>query len=204
MFEYLKGYIVKIKSTYVVLDVNGVGYLIYVADPYYYQNDDKLTKIYVHQVVTDSFQLLYGFKNESEKAIFEKLIDVSGIGPKSALAILTGNRNNDLLNAIKTENVSYLKKFPGVGNKTAKQIILDLQGKINDLMPNQNLGSDFNQSNEIHEDNQALADAIAALKSLGYNQHNINQIQTKLEKVPGLNTNQYLSRGLNLLNPNRF
>ena len=90
MYEYIKGIITKIESTYIVVENNGIGYLIYVSNPYSY-NLDENTKVYLYQQVREDENTLYGFKTEDEKSLFLKLIDVKGLGPKMALPIIATN-----------------------------------------------------------------------------------------------------------------
>ena len=123
MFEYLNGKLVKISPTNIVIDVVGIGYLISVANPYAWSAlMNTEVKIYVHQVIREDAHSLYGFVNEAEKALFLRLISVSGIGPKSALAIIAAADNEGLITAIDNSDIKYLTKFPGVGKKTAMQI----------------------------------------------------------------------------------
>ncbi|XIF20402.1 MAG: Holliday junction branch migration protein RuvA [Acetilactobacillus jinshanensis] len=186
MFEYFIGYVTDVEKTYIVLEVNGVGYKIYVPNSRLFQVDsDHKVKVYIHQAVSDTSEFLYGFKSRVDKVIFERLINVSGIGPKNAVAILSGNDHQALLNAINEENVTYLTKFPGVGRKTAKQIILDLHGKLNDLWA---------------KVSSQLQEALEALQALGYSNRDVKSIEGQLAKNPKLTTNQYLSQGLKLLN----
>lgn len=201
MYEYLKGIIADVKPGYVVIDVSGVGYLVHTSDPYRYSSDEKkVVKIFIYQAVSDSSQTLYGFYTREEKSIFEKLLSVSGIGPKNALAILAGNDPKSLVKAINEENVTYLTKFPGVGKKTAKQIILDLKGKIDDLAPSlfddvdEAKSSDTNDSN-----NQELSDALQALEALGYTHRDVEKVKKQLSNEKSMTTDEYLSSGLKLL-----
>ena len=198
MFEYLIGYVTEINSGYIVLEVGGIGYALRVANPQAYRIDkEHLVKIYVYQVVTDSDQLLYGFRNRISKIIFQKLINVSGIGPKNAIAILSGNDQQALLNAINEENVTYLTKFPGVGKKTAKQIILDLQGKLNNLVKTSPRSPTALASSKV---SSHLTEALEALIALGYRRQDVQSVKGPLMKKKNLSTNQYLSQGLKLLN----
>lgn len=201
MFEYLKGIIEDVEPGYIVIDVNGVGYLVYTADPYQYDIDsEKKVKVFIHQSVTDSSQTLYGFASKEIKSIFEKLLNVSGIGPKSALAILAGNDPKSLLNAINSENVSYLTKFPGVGQKTAKQIILDLKGKLDDIAPS--LFDDFDsieKQTKKQDTNTELEDALQALAALGYTSRDVKKVRKELEAKNPMSTDEYLSNGLRIL-----
>ncbi|KRK59115.1 Holliday junction DNA helicase RuvA [Lentilactobacillus hilgardii DSM 20176 = ATCC 8290] len=192
----MDGQIVDITPAYIVLLVNGIGYLIYTADPYRFNVDqNKTIRVYVYQSVSDSAILLYGFYEADDKKLFEKLIAVSGIGPKSALAILAGNDRSGLVLAISNKDVKFLTKFPGVGKKTAQQIILDLQGKVGDL--SQIVQARSGQS--ASEQSDELRDAISALEALGYSAKQIDAIRLELGKDKALTTDEYLSLGLKLL-----
>ena len=129
MYEYMNGKITEIDSTYIVLEVGGIGYLINVANPYSYTEGEN-TKVYIYQHIREDENTLYGFHNLEEKKFFLKLIDVKGLGCKMALPILASGSINGVIDAIERENVLYLKKFPKIGDKVAKQIILDLKGKL--------------------------------------------------------------------------
>lgn len=197
MYEFMDGQIVEITPAYVVMLVNGIGYLIYTANPYRFEVDQQKTvRVYIYQSVSDSAILLYGFYEADEKKLFQKLIAVSGIGPKSALAILAGEDRNGLVSAIKQKNVKFLTKFPGVGKKTAQQIILDLQGKVDDLSSN---GDQANIQTASNQTDRNLQDALSALKALGYPAKQVTGIQADLAKKTGLTTDEYLSLGLKLL-----
>lgn len=195
MYEYLYGELTDISDRYIVIDVNGVGYLVNVANPYHFETDiHTKKKIYVHQSVTDSSMTLYGFETLDDKQLFEQLLNVSGIGSKSALAIMAGNDNTGLINAIKTENVSFLVKFPGIGKKTAQQIILDLKDK------NLQLDLNIRESNPIVGQNPKLDDALNALEALGFTHKSVEKIQSKLAALDeSTTTDQYISNGLKML-----
>ncbi|KRK89167.1 Holliday junction branch migration protein RuvA [Lentilactobacillus sunkii] len=197
MFEFLEGTVVDITPTHIVLLVGGVGYLINTADPYHFNVDDqKVIRVYIYQSVSDTAILLFGFATIEDKQIFEKLISVSGIGPKSALAILAGNDRDGLISAINNEDVKFLTKFPGVGKKTARQIILDMQGKLDDISTT---AVDNRQVGVQSEKTPELSDALSALEALGYGAKQIDGIEPDLAKQTGLSTDQYLSLGLKLL-----
>lgn len=193
MFEYLNGVITYIDPTYVVVDVNGVGYKVQVANPYRYQQDEK-AKVFVEQIVRDNEQALYGFYNLDEKKIFLHLISVSGIGPKSALAILAGQDLNGLIQAIETNDVKFLTRFPKIGKKTAQQIVLDLGGKIS--QGQMVLGV---EPTVLSNGNQNLEDGMLALESLGYTARDIAKIKPKLLKENLDSADGYLRAGLKLL-----
>ncbi|WP_137597531.1 Holliday junction branch migration protein RuvA [Paucilactobacillus kaifaensis] len=197
MFEYFEGHVTIVTPNFVVLDVAGVGYKLLTANPYRYQeNNDKLVRIYVYQAVRENEMALYGFIDQAEKQLFEKLINVSGIGPKSALAILANEDHSGLISAIANNDSSYLTKFPGVGKKTASQIILDLKDKITSLDQTDNVivASTTNSSDPVE-----LLDALAALEALGYRSKEVERIAKKLRELPQTSTDEYLSHGLTLL-----
>ena len=132
MYEYIKGILTKITAKYIVVETAGIGYLLHVANPYAYSGKmNQEVQVYLHQVVREDAHLLYGFATEEEKQLFLNLISVSGIGPVSALAIIAADDNAGLVQAIESKNITYLTKFPKIGKKTAQQMVLDLEGKIN-------------------------------------------------------------------------
>ncbi|MDT7014131.1 Holliday junction branch migration protein RuvA [Levilactobacillus namurensis] len=198
MYEYLRGTVAAVTPDHIVVDVNGVGYLVNTANPYRYTEDQTVT-IYVYQAVSDTAQTLYGFADFAEKQLFLKLINVSGIGPKSALAILANPDHDGLMMAIKTNDVSFLTKFPGVGKKTAGQLVLDLQGKLDDLTPATSSQLFEPESVATGEGNPQLDDCLAALAALGYREAAIKKITPQLRQFAGQSTNDYLSEGLRLL-----
>ncbi|WP_461240343.1 Holliday junction branch migration protein RuvA [Paucilactobacillus sp. N302-9] len=200
MYEYLTGIVAAINPGYVVLDVNGVGYKLFSANPYHYQVDaNKSVTIYVYQAVRENEMTLFGLKDAAEKQLFEQLINVSGIGPKSALAILANDDHSGLVNAITNDDPTYLTKFPGVGKKTASQIVLDLKNKLGKI----DLGVDPQLTNldstAAQSDNPQLNDALDALSALGYRERDVNKVAKALIKIPETNTDGYLRQALKLL-----
>lgn len=199
MYEYIEGKITAVQPTYIVVDAGGVGYRIQCANPYRYHVDDSTkVRVYVYQAVRDDDISLYGFVDSSEKSLFLQLINVSGIGPKSALAILANPDHQGLINAISTNDVNYLTKFPGIGKKTAGQIILDLRDKVGQLAAGQTK-LNTTASAPANEDEPAeLKDALAALKALGYKQRDIDRVKKQLLKQPQDSTDAYLRKALRL------
>lgn len=199
MYEYLTGLITIVAPQYIVMDVNGVGYKLLVANPYRYQEDrTKKVQVYVYQAVREDNISLFGFTDQNEKNLFMQLINVSGIGPKSALAILANPDHQGLVDAITNNNVSYLTKFPGIGKKTASQIVLDLRDKLT----NENSNSLF-ATTQFPDDstvNPKLKDALEALAALGYKDRDIKKVQKTLMKEAKMATDEYLRQALRLLN----
>ena len=140
---------------------------------------------------------LFGFATQAEKRLFTQLIGVSGIGPKSALAILATPDHQGLIDAIQNGDDKYLSKFPGVGKKTASRIIIELKDKVVAVQDEVQL--DFTAPGPLGP-SVALQDALAALESLGYTTKQVERVQKQLEGLQGeLSTNDYLSQGLKLL-----
>lgn len=200
MYEYFLGQIVDVTPGFVVIEVAGIGYKVLTANPYRYQVGPDAVKMYIHQAVSDNGMSLFGFFDADEKALFEKLLNVSGIGPKSALAILANNDHAGLIQAINQGNATYLTSFPGVGKKTAQQIVLDLKDKLNDLNVEVTGQTELSMPTDPAEG--ALADALAALEALGYSARETKKITKKLEafsQTKSTDTNDLLSEGLRLL-----
>ncbi|MBU3829357.1 MAG: Holliday junction branch migration protein RuvA [Candidatus Limosilactobacillus merdavium] len=200
MYEYLTGLVTMVEPRYIVIDVNGIGYRLLVANPYRYHVDHKkVVKVFVYQAVRDDDISLFGFNDQDEKNLFLQLINVSGIGPKSALAILANPDHEGLINAIANDDVKYLTKFPGIGKKTASQICLDLKDKISNLTANE---TDLLKPLSVTETsvNRDLNDALEALTALGYKEREVKRIKKELEKEEPVSTEEYLRHALRLLN----
>ena len=194
MYEYFKGIISKITAKYIVLEVNSIGYILHVANPYAYSSlVNQETQIYVHQVVREDAQLLYGFRSEEEKQLFLSLISVSGIGPVSALAIIAADDNAGLVQAIEQKNITYLTKFPKIGKKTAQQMVLDLEGKV--------VAADGPSESKVPVqtvDNQELEEAMEAMLALGYKATELKKIKKFFEGTTDTAEN-YIKSALKML-----
>ena len=129
MYSYIIGKVEEIESNYITIDNNEIGYLIYTSNPYSF-NLNQEYKIYLYENVREDEISLYGFKTKEEKDLFLKLIEVKGLGCKMALPMFAMGDVNNIISAIEQENINYLKKFPKIGDKVARQIILDLKGKL--------------------------------------------------------------------------
>lgn len=172
MYSYIKGIVTLIESNYIVLDNNGIGYLIYTPNPYSFKENEE-TLVWIYQNIREDEMTLYGFKTKEENDLFLKLIEVKGLGCKMALPMLATGSISGIVDAIERENILYLKKFPKIGDKVAKQIILDLKGKLNN---NITISKDSNE------------EVIEALKGLGYKQADIVKV------LPKVNSNETLEQ----------
>ena len=193
MYEYLNGELAHILPTAIVVDVHGVGYQVVFANPYRLQDSlKKQIKVLVQQVVREDSITLYGFISSEERELFQRLISVSGIGPKSAMSILANDDTEGFVNAVESGNVTYLTKFPGVGQKTAQQIILDLKGKF-EALPEET-------TKAVVSTNQAtLEEAKEALLGLGYSAKEITKIWKSLEAAAPSTTQEALKVAFKLL-----
>ena len=164
MYDYIKGVITNIEPSTITLENSGIGYLIKTPNPYQFKINEELM-IFMYQHVREDLIELYGFKTNNERIMFLKLINVKGLGPKGAMAILASSTVDDIILAINNMDAAYFKKFPGIGAKGSQQIILDLKGKV-----------DFsNAPDKANEENNNL---ISALKALGYS---TSEIKTALK-----------------------
>ena len=161
MFNYIKGTIALNECNYIVIDNNGIGYQVYVANPFSFETG-KEYQVYLYSHIREDEFSLYGFKTLEEKELFMKLIGVKGLGPKMAMPMLATGSVAGIIDAIDRENILYLTKFPKIGDKVARQIILDLKGKIT-------INSDDNT-------NDSLSELVEALEALGYKHADIKKV----------------------------
>ncbi len=165
MYAYIQGKVVEINGTYIILENNQMGYLINTPNPYSFEIDHEY-KIYLYQHIREEENTLYGFKNLEQKALFLKLINVKGLGPKMALPFLATGSVEGIVDAIDRENILYLKKFPKIGDKIARQIILDLKGKL------------VNSNQPIKD--ERTDELIEVLKGFGYKSPDIMKVISKI------------------------
>ncbi|MGG1312384.1 Holliday junction branch migration protein RuvA [Cohnella laeviribosi] len=130
MIDFLRGRVVHVEPEYVVLDVRDVGYRVFTPNPYALSRTEETIQLYIHHHVREDAIQLFGFTTREEQSMFRKLLDVSGIGPRVALGVLSAGRPEALASAIQQENLSFLTKLPGIGKKTAQRMILDLKDKL--------------------------------------------------------------------------
>jgi Holliday junction DNA helicase RuvA len=158
----------------VLLDVNGVGYELDVPMSTFYNLPalGEPAQLLTHLVVREDAQLLYGFLTEAERATFRELVKISGVGPRTALAILSGLSVAELGSAVSRQDGARLVKVPGIGKKTAERLLLELKGK---------LGADLPLPAGATALSDAQADITQALQALGYNEH---EAQAAIKALP--------------------
>ena len=166
MYNYIYGKIVMQENNYIVVDNNGIGYTIYVANPFSFELD-KEERVYVYNQIREDEYSLYGFKSLEERELFLKLINVKGLGPKMAMPMFATGSTIGIIDAIDRENVLYLTKFPKIGEKLARQIILDLKGKL------------------VRKEEISIAgsfdELVNVLESLGYKNSEIKKVLPKID-----------------------
>ena len=181
MIYFLKGKIALIESESVIIDVNNVGYQVLVSHlDQYHVGEDVL--MYTYNVVREDENYLIGFKDVEEKNVFLSLIKVKGLGPKTVIGALSATTPNDVINAISSNNVAFLKKLPGLGAKAAGQIILDLKGELTGSKGNPK------QYEEVYD----------ALKSLGFKGAAIDRVLATINE-PNATTEEILRIALSRL-----
>lgn len=196
MYEYIKGEVVEIFPTYAVVDVGGIGYQVMMANPYRLSSRlNTVMRLELQQIVREDSLTLYGFLDREEKELFQRLISVSGIGPKSAVSILANDDTAGFVRAVESSDITYLTKFPGVGKKTAQQIVLDLKGKF--VLPED--GGASVASVTASEEPNHLTEAREALLGLGYSAKEVTKIWKLLEAQHPADTQEALSLAFKLL-----
>ncbi len=183
MIGRIQGKLLLKQAPDIMIDVNGVGYELFVPMTTYYQLPEVGTHIQLHThfVVREDAQILYGFLELDDRHMFRQLIRVNGVGPKMALAILSGMNINEFAELVVADDVTGLTKIPGVGKKTAERLIIEMRDRIKQ-MEIVDLDSSIELVNESTVDSQRQheKDAIAALVALGYSPQQASKSVSKV------------------------
>jgi Holliday junction DNA helicase RuvA len=173
LIAFVEGKIRLIRKESLVLDVHGIGYEVFVCTPYAYTPGAQIMLYTYHQIREDA-HLLFGFEKEKEYELFCSLINVKGIGPKTAMNMLAACPADEMIQAIEENNVTRLKKLPGIGAKSAGQLVLDLKGKLD-------LGEQVGLF--AKQENPNWKEVADALESLGYKPGDISYVKKELEAL---------------------
>ena len=173
MITHIHGRLIEKTPTYVVVDVNGIGYKIKISLQTFSQIDGELCKLYTHLSVKEDSHTLFGFFEESERHLFRNLISVSGVGPSTAQVILSTYSPDEIIHNIATADVKSIESIKGIGAKTAQRIIIDLKDKIAKGVPTSDLLFD-------KIDNTIREEALSALLALGFTKKGA---ESKIDKV---------------------
>lgn len=164
MYEYISGKLVEIAPTYAVVEAAGIGYYINISLQTFSSLEEvKTAHLYLHFIVREDAQILYGFASKIERELFRQLISVSGVGGNTARMILSTYSSDELRNIIATENAVLLKNVKGLGLKTAQKIIVELSGKMLELG-----GDKFSDKVVSAAGNEIYDETVAALVMLGF------------------------------------
>ena len=188
MIAFITGNVVSYTADTVILDHNGMGWQI--AYPHCEELSlNKEIRIYTYMHITENEMSLFGFSSQDEKNLFLKLISVKGLGPKTAMNMLSKSGLNKIIQAIENGDVSALKKMPGIGAKSASQIVLDLKGKLVPVAVKTPAAE-----TEVYP--KEIADALEGLKNLGYKGSDLSNVGNILCEQPGLSVSEYLKIAL--------
>lgn len=161
MFEYIKGAVVSLKPSHIIVEANSIGYFITISLNSYTQlNGQENVKLFLHQVIREDAHQLFGFATEAERELFRMLISVNGIGSNTAIMMFSSLSPDEISHAILNENVNLLKSIKGIGIKTAQRVIIDLKDKVGK--------SPISEQFVASADNTLRVEALSALVMLGF------------------------------------
>ena len=197
MFAYIKGSLEMKSSGYIVIDINGLGYKIFMSQ----NNIDSIgelhniIKVFTYVKVREDDISIFGFKTQEELKMFELLISVSGVGAKSELVMLSCIEPSDFAIAVISNYVKVLTKVPGIGNKSAQRIILELKDKLKEEQLEEKLKD---SSKRLKDNSENINEAISGLMVLGYSKKDIEKAFEHLD-IDNLSIEDLIKKGLILL-----
>ncbi len=196
MIAFINGTIASYSVDSIVVDHNGIG--LKIAYPHCDQISlNQSVHIYTYMHLTENDVSLFGFESQEEKDLFLRLISVKGLGPKTAMNMLAKAGYDAIIQAIESGDLTALRKLPGIGAKSASQIVLDLKGK---LVQSQ----EFSRPTVSQKYPQEISDALEGLKNLGYRSGELTAVGNMLMDEPGLTVKEYLKKALQFLQKQRL
>lgn len=197
MLAYIKGTLEMKFENYIVIDVGGLGYKVFMSEKAIEEvgNIGDIVKVHTHYHVREDDISIYGFKNNDELKMFELLLGVSGIGAKSAINMLSNITPSSFALAVITNDTSKLVKIPGIGAKSAARIVLELKDKLKTIEATKQDNEEIKTA--IKDDNK-LTEAISALQVLGYNRKEIEKVLEKID-TDTLSLEDIIRKGLSML-----
>jgi Holliday junction DNA helicase RuvA len=186
MIGYLRGKVIEWKSSEIWLDVGGVGYRIKYQDPNTKDQTGEILALFIHTAVREDAITLYGFLTMAELEIFELLLTVSGVGPKTAMVIVGTQKVERIEKAVREADVQFFQQVPGIGKKSAQRIIVDLKSKMGSL-----------KELDLQSDDEEIDDVTLALKQFGFKAEEIRQVMKQID--PTLSDQEKVKEGLKRL-----
>lgn|SRR3990167_848676 len=196
MIGQVQGVILEKQPPQLMVDVQGVGYEVDAPMSTFYQLPEvgQTVRLFTHFVVREDAHCLYGFYTRDERLLFRALIKVNGVGPRLALTILSSATPEEFVRCVLNNDTASLVRHPGIGKKTAERLVIEMRDKLSDWYKNVPEHALTHASpGTLNVRHAVLQDAIAALVSLGYKQHEANRMVTKADD--GLSTSEALIRG---------
>lgn len=194
MYDFITGKVDRITPTEIIIDCNGVGYLLHISlHTFERLKAEKNVKIFTHLVVREDSHTLYGFATISEREMYIKLVGVNGVGPSTARMILSSLTVDEVVSAISNANIGVLKSIKGIGPKAAQRLVVELQDKLGGI------GSDT--AYLLSGGSQAMEEALDALIALGFSKASVNKILMRINKESdnNLTTEELIKKSLQLL-----
>ena len=191
MYEYISGTISELTPTYVVIDSNGIGYLIYISLNTSQELDtDEKTRLFISPVIREDSFKLFGFFSKKEREVFNALTEVSKIGPNTALTVLSSYKASEIQNIIKQEDITTLKAIKGIGAKTAQRMVIDLKDKVTATEEDPVIQN--SKEKDTFKD-----EALSALTTLGFSKSAVNkEINKILSSEPDIDIEMLIKKAM--------
>lgn len=173
MITHLNGRLVEKNPTVIIVECHGIGYEVKISlNTFSSLKSEEAVFIYTQLVVREDAHILYGFATKEEREMFQNLVSVSGIGPNTAMIMLSSLVPEEIAHAIQVEDVKTIQAIKGIGAKTAQRVIIDLKDKV--------VKMNFSSENIFTQGNTKRFDALTALVSLGFDKKNVDKVLDKI------------------------
>ena len=198
MHSYIKGELAEVNTDHIVIDVGGIGYMIYIPAQSlnYLPGIGEMLKVHTYLYMREDAMILYGFLTKDDLEMFKLLITVSGIGPKGGLAVLSTLSSDDLRFAVLSGDAKAISKAPGIGSKTAQRVIIDLKDKLSLEDAFEKKLEHENEKINVSSNSQVKNDAVMALNALGYSSTESLKAVSKVEITDNMDVEDVLKAAL--------
>lgn len=198
MYSYIKGELAEVNTDHIVIDVGGIGYMIYIPAQSlnYLPGIGEVLKVHTYLYMREDAMILYGFLTKDDLEMFKLLITVSGIGPKGGLAILSTLSSDDLRFAVLSGDSKAISKAPGIGSKTAQRVIIDLKDKMSLEDAFEKKLEHENEKINVSSNSQVKNDAVMALNALGYSSTESLKAVSKVDITEDMDVEDVLKAAL--------